>query len=116
LSHLGSSSSFFKPLRRAARSIFVVNVESSFTSEINMRALSGLIVAAALVAITGTVSAADAVDVIVVTAKRPATTMLDDMEADIAAETANAVRAQPPLVLPAPEIRVEIPAPVANRG
>ena len=45
-----------------------------------MKTLSGLLLAAALFAITGAASASDKVDVIVVTAKKPAATMLTDMD------------------------------------
>ncbi len=45
-----------------------------------MKTLSGLLLAAALLALTGAASASDKVDVIVVTAKKPAATMLSDMD------------------------------------
>jgi hypothetical protein len=80
-----------------------------------MKTLSGLLVAAALFAIAGAASAGDKVDVIVVTAKKPAATMLSDMTDEIFAEAAAAVRSAQPAIA-APALDIEIPAVSAPRG
>ena len=83
-----------------------------------MRTLSGLLLAAALFAITGVASASDKVDVIVVTAKKPAATMLSDMEDEIFAETGDELRSQQSKQpgLAAPQVRIEIPSLAPERG
>jgi hypothetical protein len=80
-----------------------------------MKTLSGLLLASALFAIAGAASAGDKIDVIVVTAKKPVATMLDDMTDEIFAETADALRAEQPAIA-APVVHVEIPALPAPRG
>jgi 3-oxoacyl-[acyl-carrier-protein] synthase III len=83
-----------------------------------MKTLSGLLLAAALLALTGAASASDKVDVIVVTAKKPAATMLSDMEDEIFAETGDELRSQQvkQTAVAAPHVRIEIPALAPERG
>lgn len=83
-----------------------------------MKTLSGLLLATALFAITGTASASDKIDVIVVTAKKPAATMLTDMTDEIFAETGDELRSQQPKqpAFTTPEVRVEIPALAQEHG
>jgi hypothetical protein len=80
-----------------------------------MKTLSGLLLAATLFAITGAATAGDKVEVIVVTAKKPAAQMLSDMEDEIFAETAAAIRSGQPAIA-APAVHIEIPAAAAPRG
>lgn len=80
-----------------------------------MKTLSGLLLAAALFAITGAASASQGIDVIVVTAKKPASTMLTDMTDEIFAETGDELRSQQPAIA-APEVRIEIPALAPEHG
>jgi len=78
-----------------------------------MRTLTGLLLAASWIAAAGTAAASEGVDVVTVTAKKPAS-MISDMTDEIMAETGAALRSeQPPLV--APEIRIELPKGLAER-
>jgi hypothetical protein len=80
-----------------------------------MNKFSGLLLTAALVAITGAASAADKIEVIVVTAKQPATTMFTDMTDEITAETGAELRAQQPAIA-TPAVHIEIPALASEHG
>jgi len=80
-----------------------------------MKTLSGLLLAAALFALTGAASAGEKIDVIVVTAKNPASTMLTDMTDEIVAETSRELHSQQP-AMAAPELRIVIPALPPERG
>ena len=80
-----------------------------------MRTIPGLLLAAALFAITGAASAADKIEVIVVTAKQPAATMLTDMTDEITAETGAELRAQQPAIA-APVVHIEIPGLAPEHG
>jgi hypothetical protein len=80
-----------------------------------MKTLSGLLLAAALLAVASAASAGDKIEVIVVTAKKPTATLLSDMEDEIFAETAAALRSEQP-ALAAPAVHIEIPAATAPRG
>jgi 3-oxoacyl-[acyl-carrier-protein] synthase III len=80
-----------------------------------MKTLSGLVLAAALFAITGAASASEKIDVIVVTAKKPVSTMLSDMTDEIFAETGDELRSRQPAIA-SPEFHVEIPALAPDHG
>jgi hypothetical protein len=72
-----------------------------------MKTLSGLVLAT-LLTISGAASASESIEVIVVTAKKPAS-MLSDMTEEIVAETGQALRdSQPALV--APKVTVSVPS------
>jgi hypothetical protein len=71
-----------------------------------MKTLTGLLLAATLV-VAGAAAASESVDVVVVTAKRPASKMVDITER-ISAEIGAALRSEP-LAIVVPEIRIEPP-------
>jgi len=78
-----------------------------------MKTLSGTLLAAALIVLAGPALSDQKVDVVVVTAKPPATEMLSDMTDEIVAETSADLHANQPAVQPAavkPDVRVDLPA------
>jgi len=78
-----------------------------------MKTLSGALLAAALIVLAGPALSSQKVEEIVVTAKRPAAEMLSDMTDEIVAETSADLRATQHAIA-APEVRVELPALVAE--
>jgi len=79
-----------------------------------MKTLSGTLLAAALIVLAGPALSSPKVEEIVVTAKRPAAEMLSDMTDEIVAETSADLRATQRAIA-APEVRVELPALVAEQ-